>query len=195
FDAGHLSIIQGVGYPNPNRSHFRSTEIWQTASDSSQYIRTGWLGRYFDNCCSGKDPTAGVSVTGQLPQAFTAEEPVGLAYSGRSGFIRVGDDMEKQAFDELNGLSSDHDVASGGTISQLSGPTESGMATIEYLQRVALDAQIGSDRIAETLKRVTVEAVYPRTPIANSLSVIARLIAGGMPTRVYYASQGGYDTH
>jgi uncharacterized protein (DUF1501 family) len=195
FDAGHLSMIQGVGYPNPNRSHFRSTEIWQTAPDSNQYVRTGWLGRYFDNCCSGKDPTAGVSVTGQLPQAFTAEEPVGLAYRGRSGFIRAGNDMEKQAFDELNGLGSDHDVASGETISQLSGPNESGMATIEYLQRVALDAQIGSDRIAETLKRVKTEAAYPRTPIANSLSVIARLIAGGMPTRVYYASQGGYDTH
>ena len=205
YDAGHLSIIQGVGYPNPNRSHFRSTEIWQTASDSNQYVRTGWLGRYFDNCCSGKDPTAGVSVTGQLPQAFTAEEPVGLAYSGRSGFIRGGNDMEKQAFDELNGLTSDvsdaalvksdHDIASGETITQLSGPSESGMATIEYLQRVALDAQIGSDKIAETLKRVKAQGAYPRTPVANSLSVIARLIAGGMPTRVYYASQGGYDTH
>src|SRR5580658_3992656 len=53
YDAGQLSIVQGVGYPNPNRSHFRSTEIWQTASDSEQIEKYGWLGRYFDNDCGG----------------------------------------------------------------------------------------------------------------------------------------------
>ncbi len=55
FDQGKLALIQGVGYPNPNRSHFRSTEIWQTASDAAKYLKTGWIGRYFDNCCSGED--------------------------------------------------------------------------------------------------------------------------------------------
>ena len=53
FDCGNLSIMQGVGYPNPNRSHFRSTEIWQTASDSEKIEKYGWLGRYFDNACRG----------------------------------------------------------------------------------------------------------------------------------------------
>jgi uncharacterized protein (DUF1501 family) len=57
YDQGHLAVIQGVGYPNPNRSHFRSTDIWQTASDSKQVLTKGWIGRYFDNCCSGEDPT------------------------------------------------------------------------------------------------------------------------------------------
>src|SRR5436190_6297416 len=51
YDAGQLSIIHGVGYPNPNRSHFRSTEIWQTASDFKKVEHYGWLGRYFDNAC------------------------------------------------------------------------------------------------------------------------------------------------
>ena len=53
YDAGHLAVVQGVGYPNPNRSHFRSTEIWQTASDSDKVEKYGWLGRYFDNACAG----------------------------------------------------------------------------------------------------------------------------------------------
>ncbi|MFZ1143950.1 MAG: hypothetical protein WAN37_03800, partial [Bryobacteraceae bacterium] len=57
YDAGHLSVIQGVGYPNPNRSHFRSTEIWQTASDADKVENYGWIGRYFDNACRGADPT------------------------------------------------------------------------------------------------------------------------------------------
>src|SRR5580693_6517128 len=59
FDSGNLSVVQGVGYPNPNRSHFRSTEIWQTASDSDKYLTSGWIGRYFDNACVGADPTVG----------------------------------------------------------------------------------------------------------------------------------------
>jgi uncharacterized protein (DUF1501 family) len=61
FDEGHLSIIQGVGYPNPNRSHFRSTEIWQTASDADRNESNGWLGKYFDSCPAPIQPSASPS--------------------------------------------------------------------------------------------------------------------------------------
>src|SRR5947209_249443 len=81
FDEGHVAIVQGVGYPNPNRSHFRSTEIWQTASDSDRTITEGWLGRYFDNCCSGADPTVGVGIGEETPQAFSAKNPTGVTLS------------------------------------------------------------------------------------------------------------------
>jgi uncharacterized protein (DUF1501 family) len=67
FDAGRLSVVNGVGYPNPNRSHFRSTEIWQTASDEDRYLTDGWLGRYFDNACAGCDPTVGINIGDLLP--------------------------------------------------------------------------------------------------------------------------------
>jgi uncharacterized protein (DUF1501 family) len=73
YDAGNLAVVQGVGYPNPNRSHFRSTEIWQTASDSDRVEKYGWLGRYFDNACAGADPTVGVTIGSQLPEAFFAK--------------------------------------------------------------------------------------------------------------------------
>jgi len=62
YDEGNMAIVHGVGYPNPNRSHFRSTEIWQTASEADHTLSEGWLGRYFDNCCSGADPTVGVAI-------------------------------------------------------------------------------------------------------------------------------------
>ena len=81
FDEGHLSIIQGVGYPNPNRSHFRSTEIWQTASDADRNENEGWLGKYFDSCCAGADPTVGVAIGDQMPQAFVARTPTGVTFS------------------------------------------------------------------------------------------------------------------
>src|SRR5258706_1878300 len=78
YDTGNLAVVQGVGYPNPNRSHFRSTEIWQTASASDRVEKYGWLGRYFDNACSGADPTVGVTIGGQLPQAVFAKRPTGI---------------------------------------------------------------------------------------------------------------------
>jgi uncharacterized protein (DUF1501 family) len=79
YDAGQLAIIQGVGYPNPNRSHFRSTEIWQTATEADQFSQHGWLGRYFDNTCSGCEPTVAVNIGRQMPQAFSAKNPKGVS--------------------------------------------------------------------------------------------------------------------
>jgi uncharacterized protein (DUF1501 family) len=59
---GNLSVVQNVGYPNPNRSHFRSVEIWQTATNSHEYSATGWLGRYLDAACKGDDPIGGMTI-------------------------------------------------------------------------------------------------------------------------------------
>src|SRR3984885_12808164 len=81
YDAGNLSVVQGVGYPNPNRSHFRSTEIWQTASDSEQIEKYGWVGRYFDSACKGADPTIAVNIGPRLPQAFSSHTPKGICFS------------------------------------------------------------------------------------------------------------------
>jgi uncharacterized protein (DUF1501 family) len=195
YDDGNLAIIQGVGYPNPNRSHFRSTEIWQTASDARQNLTTGWIGRFFDNCCAGADPTVGVVLGEQLPEAFNAENPTGVAIGrpGNLGFDREPGPDEARLFEEMNGL--DPAAMSGDSIGTLAGPNSSGMSAIAYLQRTALDAQVSTDKIRKVLKGTANEAVYPKNRLGNSLSLISRLIAGELPTRVYYASQGGYDTH
>src|SRR5437016_3425692 len=92
YDNGHLAVVQGVGYPNPNRSHFRSTEIWQTASDSKKIEKYGWVGRFFDNCCKGADPTVGVNVGRQMPQAFAAKNPVGISLDNPENYRLVGVD-------------------------------------------------------------------------------------------------------
>ena len=86
YDSGHLAVVQGVGYPNPNRSHFRSTEIWQTASDSDKIEKYGWLGRYFDNCCAGADPTVGVTIGNQLPESFFAKTPTGICFNNPQNY-------------------------------------------------------------------------------------------------------------
>ncbi|HEY0791862.1 MAG TPA: hypothetical protein VGD78_12435, partial [Chthoniobacterales bacterium] len=194
WETGALAFIQGVGYPNPNRSHFRSTEIWQTGSDAGQTLTQGWLGRYFDSCCSGEPAFVGVTLGPQLPQAFTARNPVGVALEGPEpvAFPKL-QAMEETAFAVANGFPPDGE--SGGSIGSLPGPQSSSLSPLEYLQRVALDARVSSGEINRILKHSKAEAPYPASRLGRSLSTVARLIAGGMPTRVYYLSHGGFDTH
>jgi uncharacterized protein (DUF1501 family) len=202
YDAGQLSIVQGIGYPNPNRSHFRSTEIWQTASDAQKVQSYGWIGRYFDNACSGADPTVGVSIGRQSPQAFSAQTPTGISLENPRGYRfnagpprvngRVNDD--ETSFRRLN---QPDDMAdnSGATIGSVHGPTFHRGSVIDFLERTALDAQVSSDKILDITRRIQNQAEYPGSQLANSLRLVAKLIGGGLPTRVFYVSQGGYDTH
>lgn len=203
FDAGHLSIIQGVGYPNPNRSHFRSTEIWQTASDSERFEKYGWLGRYFDNTCSGCDPTIAITLGRQMPQAFAAKNPKGICFDnpGNYRFQKADkpgpDEMDtiEESFRRLNEPDETQMENSGGTIGAISGAAANVGSPLDFIERTALDAQVSSDKVLAIANRVQSKASYPTSQLANSLKLVAKLIGGGLPTRVFYVSQGGYDTH
>ena len=206
FDEGHLSVVQGVGYPNPNRSHFRSTEIWQTASDADRNESEGWLGRYFDNCCAGTDPTVGVAIGEEMPQAFAAKTPTGITFSQPEQFrwrpsekVEGRMSAEESFFRQLNGSAGGEEAllaaSEGASISAIPGKSKTDLSTIDFLQRTALDAQLSSDKILAIARKYKSNVPYPQGRLAASLSMIARMIAGGLPTRVYYASQGGFDTH
>jgi uncharacterized protein (DUF1501 family) len=203
FDAGHLSVLQGVGYPNPNRSHFRSTEIWQTASDANVSEPYGWLGRYFDSCCKGADPTVGVAVGNQVPQSFASADPTGVSFSRPEQYRWVNGDKSgdsEAVYKEMNEPIMDPaqlDENDGGSVDSLPGETKASHkeSTLEFLQRTALDAQMSSDKVLDIAKKYPASVSYPRTALGDSLSLVGRMIAGGLATRVYYVSQGGYDTH
>ena len=196
YDEGHLSVIQGVGYPNPNRSHFRSTEIWQTAVDANKSDSHGWLGRYFDSCCQGEDPAVGVSIGNQAPQAFAAKEPRGISFARPEQFrFDLKQSAIPDAADEFFRSVNDVESMDGGSIGMLPGSNSGGGETLDFLQRTALDAVMSSDKVLDITKRSRSSVTYPNSKLANSLNLVARLIGGGMPTRVYYVAQGGYDTH
>ena len=202
-DSGELAVVQGVGYPNPNRSHFRSTEIWQTASDANQFSSEGWIGRYFDNCCSGADPTVGVAIGDQSPQAFSAKNPTGVTLSRPEQFrwkASTGADGtplndEEAFYRQLLGAPQENTPTEGSSISSLPGKTHNDASTEDFLRRTALDAQLSSDKILAIARKYKSNVSYPPGPLGASFNLIARMIAGGLPTRVYYASQGGFDTH
>ena len=204
YDEGHLSVLQGVGYPNPNRSHFRSTEIWQTGSDSEKIESYGWLGKYFDSSCKGADPTVGVAIGGDMPQAFAAPTPTGVSFSRPEQYRWVnnergaGKESSEALYRQLNQPEEMHDPSmtnDGGSIGSISGANHSEGSSLDFLQRTALDAQLSSDKVIEIAKKFQSAVPYPTSQLGNSLSLIGRMIAGSLSTRVYYASQGGYDTH
>lgn len=212
YDEGHVGVIQGVGYPNPNRSHFRSTEIWQTASEANENRSLGWLGSYFDHACAGQDPTVGVAIGGLAPQAFAGRSPMGVNFARPEQFRWISQDKAPKAgsssvseriFRELNQpaenltemlLSRDGDA--GGSVGALGGMgAGDGAGSLDFLERTALDAQISSDKVLAIARRTKSLVRYPGGRLSESLSLVGRMIAGGLPTRVYYVSLGGFDTH
>src|SRR5271155_1072577 len=166
YDSGNLAVVQGVGYPNPNRSHFRSTEIWQTASDSDKIEKYGWLGRYFDNDCSGADPTVGVVIGNQLPESFFAAKPKGICFNNpanyrfmANGHPKPGEtDMTEESYKKLNEVEMSNptpDENSGGSIGSLAAgmPMQGGRA-VDFIERTSLDAMHSSDEVRKIAARV-----------------------------------------
>jgi uncharacterized protein (DUF1501 family) len=199
FKEGDLAVIQGVGYPNPNRSHFVSTSIWETA-DTSQRSNTGWLGRYFDNACQGSDPTAGgISLSKTQPESFGAAKHPGICLSSPELYRWIhGSDSESASgvFAEIN--RPDEEPMEGGSIAQAAGGKVGGLSgesNLAFLERVALDAQVSSAKILEIAAKHKTKVPYDGTPLARSLNLVGRMIAGKLPTRVFYVSHGGFDTH
>jgi len=200
FQEGHLAVVQGVGYPNPNRSHFRSTEIWATAVDSNKSSNTGWIGRYFDNACSGCDASVGIAMASQMPQALTASVPKGVLYQGGGGGGKKKTKKIGGAQTQADGsmmMEEDDDAGqAGGSIDMLNGPGNLGkLSALDFLERTEMDAKVSQQEIAQASGKAKNSVPYPATRLGQNFAMVSRLIAGGMPTRIYYLSLGGFDTH
>jgi len=197
YDDGLAAVIQGVGYPNPNRSHFRSMDIWHTAEPEKETATSGWLGRYFDNTCPGEDPHVGIAMGENLPLAMQGERVRPLSFERPENYRYKGRDSDR--YKELNstiGLDgkSQQAIDSGSARTKqpaIITPT----SQLEFLTRTAMDAQISSDRITGIVNNYTTTADYPRNGFGQGLKNAAAMIRGGLPTRVYYVSLGGFDTH
>jgi uncharacterized protein (DUF1501 family) len=167
LQAGQLAVIPGVGYPNPNRSHFESMAIWHAARfDPEERKGYGWLGRALD-------PTNGTSY------AIGASVP-GALRGRRSSAVALG-----QVEDLL--------LADPTALKQAIGP-DSGDNLLAFIRRQAVDAQAAADRLA-LLARGDDSGRYPATGLAERLKLVSRLLKSNLGARVFYAVQGGYDTH
>ena len=187
YDSGDLAIVQGVGYPNPNRSHFRSMDIWQSAQPQVQQPGSGWLGRYFDNTCPGCDPHVGVAIGETLPLAMQGEKVLPLSFERPDSYRYNGRD--KTDYIKLNQVELQPSPVSSAGRKTTPGDQ------LDFLHRTAMDAQLSSEEILRLTRSHTSPLPYPPNEFGNGLKTIAAMIAGGLPTRVYYVALSGFDTH
>ncbi|MFH6993109.1 DUF1501 domain-containing protein [Flavobacterium sp. FlaQc-48] len=166
---GDLTVIQNVGYPEPIRSHFRSQEIWQTATDSNKYINEGWLGRYLDLQCNGHQATAGINLDSIDNLALKGMEPNSITVKDPNRF-KVKSDKEENV-------------------------TLSDNPQLDFVRKIANSVTEGSDEIQKALAKSKSEISYPKTDLSKNLEWIGRLIKGNLNSKVYYTSLGGFDTH
>lgn len=191
YDAGLCSVFQGVGYPNPNRSHFKSMDIWHTADTSG--TGEGWIGRYLDSECVG----FGKGESGSLEQGQAAGPPA-VAIGRNAPLAIQGRKVNPVSFesaDVFRWVGQDHDGALKDGYDRLNRrEVHSADSNEAFLTRTALDAQVSSDLIRKAVSSRPLVR-YPGNGLARQLSMIAQMIRAGLKTRIYYATLGGFDTH
>ena len=177
YDDGSLAILNNVGYPNPDRSHFRSMDIWHTASQSSEYWSNGWVGRYLDAQCNGCDkPTQAIEIDDVLSLALKGENIKGIAVKDPRRLY--GTANEKFFRDVMKNHKK-----------------EAGEQPVDYLYKTMAETLSSADYIFQQSKMHPTNAEYPKTDLGNSLKTIASLIFSEINTKVYYVSLGSFDTH
>ncbi|MCX2485088.1 DUF1501 domain-containing protein [Pedobacter sp. MR2016-24] len=177
YDQGWMSVINDVGYPNPDRSHFRSMDIWQTGSDANQYLSTGWIGRYLDaDCDTCKSPYTAIEVDDSLSLALKGSKKKGIALKDPAALFR---NTNEALFKEMiNGDKAHLDEDNLG-----------------YLYKTMIETSSSANYIQNTSKLYKSDAVYPATSFSNQLKTVSKFICSGLKTRVYYVSLSGFDTH
>jgi uncharacterized protein (DUF1501 family) len=184
YDAGQLALVLGVGYPNPDRSHFRSMDIWQTAEPEA-YGKTGWLGRYLAGCqCSDGDQAGGVAVGQNLPRAFWTENV----------FVPAVTNLANYRFQSDPRWPADR-PAQLRALEALDARHEAIRPYAEFLGKQSLNALASADEVARVAGGWTTPVTYPDTGFAQGLKLVGQLIAGDLGTRVFYVTLGGFDTH
>ncbi|HLO40627.1 MAG TPA: DUF1501 domain-containing protein [Phycisphaerales bacterium] len=213
FDNGQCAVVQGVGYPNPNRSHFKSMDIWHTADTTA--TGDGWLGRYFDaECCGygkgesgskekparskparkGEDvkPAAtantinspGIAIGRTAPLSMQGRMIKPISFEQAELFRWAGQDIHESLVDPYKKIARREPAAGEAR------PDSSA----EFLLRTSLDAQVSSDMIRRAVA-LRPQTTFPGTDIGRQLSMVSSMIRAGLKTRVYYVTHGSFDTH
>ena len=177
FDQGQLAVCNAVGYPNPDRSHFRSMDIWQSGAGADQTLSTGWLGRYLDTTCQGGAPAyQALEIDDTLSLALKGARRNGLALKNPGKFHQLTQNRY------LSQLSEEQHVAPAGS-------------ELDYLYKTLAETASAADYLYDKSKIHQSTATYPNTDFGKNLKTTAELINSGVESRVYYLALSGFDTH
>ena len=182
FNDHKLCIVQSVGYPQPNFSHFRATDIWMSGSASNEFLNTGWVGRFLNETFPGfpngypnanmPDPLA-IQIGSMTSFSLQGpSQPMGMSISNTTNYY--------------NFFNNQVDLA----------PASNAGKELSYVRDIVKQSQKYGDVIKNASNKVTQQAVYPTgNSLADQLKIVARLIKGGLKTKIYLVSYGGFDTH
>jgi uncharacterized protein (DUF1501 family) len=177
FGEGRLAIVQGVGYPEPQRSHFKSMDIWHTGDLRGRRRDTGWVGRAIDECCGGSaESNLVVNIGNELPYALHAHRHKAVSFQQPQSYRWQGSAQVEEDFAALN-------------------RAREGESAVDWLHRQAAAARASSAEVRRAAAGYQTSTAYPTQPLGRDLRTVAGLIDGGLRTRVYYTSLGGFDTH
>ncbi|QQT56070.1 DUF1501 domain-containing protein [Sphingobacterium multivorum] len=177
YDRGELAVLNNVGYPDPNKSHFRSMDIWHSASRSDEYLESGWIGRYLDQACYDcGHPTQALEVNdmlslalkGKQKKAFAFKDPKKLYQTSREEYFNTLYQEHKHQHEE---------------------------ETVAYLYQTLGDTINNADYIFEQSKARKTAAAYPDSVLGKDLKTVSSLIKSDINTQVYYLQIGSFDTH
>ena len=183
-----LAIVQGVGYPNPNESHFRSMDIWQAGS-MAENLNEGWLGKAL--------------VSMPASPAFhvaSADEPSWLALAGAPAKVPSITNLEQFQLQTNAASGADHDrqrqLIERDAARPTPGTAEAGKAALlDFVRHTAVNTYANSQRLRELSKDYQPKVPYPASGLANRLKLVAQLIEADLGARVFYVTLNGFDTH
>jgi uncharacterized protein (DUF1501 family) len=182
YNDGKMAIVQAAGYPNPNFSHFRATDIWMSGSDANTVLNTGWIGRYL-NQEYPNFPTGYPNSTMPDPLAIQIGSVTSLTLQGPAFGMGMSITNPTSFYSLVNGL---QDPAP---------PTPAGKE-LTYIRIIAQQTQQYATVIKNAANAVPQQLAYPSgNSLADQLKIVARLVKGGLKTRIYMVSMGGFDTH
>jgi len=181
YDKGIVAIVQGIGYPNPDHSHFRSTEIWQTAAPD-RYLHTGWIGRYLDDAdLPAENLFNGISLAPVLPEVMVGEKV----------------DVPAIASEAAYGLAVDRNATARQAYATLVHDNRYPFTSpyLDHVVEIEDRSQRGSEELPKLIAGYTTNASYPATPLGRSLALAAQIIGSNIGTKVIYVQHGSFDTH
>ncbi len=184
WDDGNVAIVNGIGYPKPNRSHFRSMDIWHTA-ESVEVAPDGWLGRAIREIDPGHhNVVAGVNFGRGLPRALHCKG-VPVASVGNLATYGLMPDIEDMATRDL----------ALNIFTRMYGPAEGRDAILEAIGDTGMSAYLGADILRTAPAKYSSSIEYADNPIAQSMKDIAQVMFADVGTRIFYTQHGSYDTH
>ncbi len=191
YEKGHLAVVQGVGYPNPNLSHFRSTEIWETADSVSEIVGEGWLGRYFDDDGHLREnPLVGINFGAKVPHTLYTDYGSVVSMENPTAYQMQAINPQQRT-PELDAFTA---LYSQGTLAN---------DYSDLVRKIGSDAYTTSNRIQAALKneiqnqsaRKMGNGNAKLSQLTQNLKYVAELISADLGTKVFYISTGGFDTH